>query len=262
MIGQHRSNARNSLIELVVSIPRGVKLFLCFAILFCFEAHAQRVRIHLQHEFGSAALRRDSVEYRNALGQSLRISRFRYYLSQPTLRAEQAESEICGQSYLVDDEDTSSLVITLQPRHTKALRYLDLIIGVDSIHNTSGLQEGALDPINGMFWAWNTGYIFHKLEGKSPASPEKGGLFEFHVGGSSAPAQCIRHVRIDLGKTFQLHSQTTLDITLAVDVAKILSGVHTIDLAKLWSVTDARNAELVADNYSSMIHLIDVHAAP
>ena len=38
-------------------------------------------------------------------------------------------------------------------------------IGVDAARNTEGAQDGALDLVNGMFWSWNTGYIFMKMEG-------------------------------------------------------------------------------------------------
>ena len=45
---------------------------------------------------------------------------------------------------------------------------LSFLLGVDSMHNVSGAQTGALDPANDMFWTWNSGYVMAKMEGASP----------------------------------------------------------------------------------------------
>ncbi len=39
-------------------------------------------------------------------------------------------------------------------------------MGVDSIKNYSGAQAGELDPIYGMLWDWNSGYVYYKHEGE------------------------------------------------------------------------------------------------
>jgi hypothetical protein len=54
-----------------------------------------------------------------------------------------------------------------------------LTMGVDSARNVSGAQEGALDPANGMFWSWTSGYIMIKAEGLSPQGA--GGSFTYHL---------------------------------------------------------------------------------
>ncbi|MGY6560912.1 MAG: MbnP family protein [Luteibaculaceae bacterium] len=66
-----------------------------------------------------------------------------------------------------------------------AVRYF---IGVDSTRNVSGAQVGALDPASptgaqGMFWNWNTGYIFVRAEGNSPQSGRADNGFTYHIGG-------------------------------------------------------------------------------
>ena len=42
---------------------------------------------------------------------------------------------------------------------------LKFMLGVDSLRNSTGVQDGYLDPSHGMIWDWNTGYIFFKHEG-------------------------------------------------------------------------------------------------
>ncbi|MFN4989972.1 MAG: MbnP family protein, partial [Ignavibacteria bacterium] len=39
-----------------------------------------------------------------------------------------------------------------------------LCFGLDSIDNVNTSFEGALDPIHGMFWTWNSGYVNCKIE--------------------------------------------------------------------------------------------------
>jgi hypothetical protein len=56
-------------------------------------------------------------------------------------------------------------------------------LGVDSIRNVSGIQTGALDPLKGMFWTWNSGYVMAKLEGSSESSNSAGNRFTYHIGG-------------------------------------------------------------------------------
>jgi hypothetical protein len=65
-------------------------------------------------------------------------------------------------------------------------------IGVDSARCTADLSKrtGVLDPAKGgegMYWAWNSGYIFMKIEGTSPSvarsQGQPNGEFFFHIGG-------------------------------------------------------------------------------
>ena len=65
------------------------------------------------------------------------------------------------------NEKNAILLGMSQPtKHLLANAPFDLYLGVDSVLNYNGVHEGALDPINGMYWTWQTGYIHCKLEGK------------------------------------------------------------------------------------------------
>lgn len=57
--------------------------------------------------------------------------------------------------------------------------------GTDSLTNVSGNIDGPLDPINGMYWAWNSGYINFKLEGYWGTHYDQ--PIEFHIGGYRKP---------------------------------------------------------------------------
>ena len=60
-------------------------------------------------------------------------------------------------------------------------------LGLDSSKNVSGELENAYDPLLGMYWAWNTGYINLKIMGESSTVPTNSHEFEFHLGGYRSP---------------------------------------------------------------------------
>ena len=135
---------------------------------------------------------------------------------------------------------------------------ISFIIGVDSLHNCSGAQAGALDPVNAMFWTWNTGYIFLKLEGKSPASKSPGNIFEYHIGGYKQPTNCIRQVSLAFKAPLKLNSShLEVELHIKADAAEVLKTPTTIDISQLSSVTDFHNATTIADNYADMFSVIN-----
>ncbi|MEO6302783.1 MAG: MbnP family protein, partial [Bacteroidia bacterium] len=127
---------------------------------------------------------------------------------------------------------------------------------VDSFHNCSGAQSGALDPVNAMYWAWNTGYIFLKLEGASKFSKSPGNFFEYHIGGYKQPNNNIRKVSFTFDPPIKTEQQKPQALNFKVNVLELLKTPTAIDFEKFSSITDLRNANTVADNYSDMFELI------
>lgn len=62
---------------------------------------------------------------------------------------------------------------------TSAL-YIKFTIGLPDTVLQSGIGEGVLDPLNGMFWTWQTGYVFVKCE--AVFNQQK---YSYHIGGMS-----------------------------------------------------------------------------
>ncbi|MGZ4061011.1 MAG: MbnP family protein, partial [Bacteroidia bacterium] len=155
--------------------------------------------IDLTNYVGNDLLQLDTVNYKNDLGQLFTISKFKYYISNIHLIKSDGKEFISPDYFLVNEEEEQSKKIIL---NLSAAEYssINFIIGVDSVHNCSGAQSGALDPANAMFWAWNSGYIFLKLEGKAPESKSPGHIFEYHIGGYKNPTNCIRTVSLNFNK--------------------------------------------------------------
>lgn len=77
--------------------------------------------------------------------------------------------------HLVDFSEVETLSIELDEANHKSCSYF---LGVDSLTNSSGAHGGDLDPANGMYWSWQSGYINFKIEGFLNDQE-----FTFHLGG-------------------------------------------------------------------------------
>jgi len=99
---------------------------------------------------------------------------------------------------LLDASVPSSMSLNLNIPEELNYDQLRFMIGIDSITSVSGAMGGDLDPTRGMYWAWNSGYIHFKLEGKSIESSANDNSFEFHLGGYSRPLETYRWVYLDM----------------------------------------------------------------
>lgn len=170
-------------------------LLLIIALLFQFFVFGQdsnRIQLKplfnsLPFELGKTYNQNDSIWFQ--------ISTCRFYLSNLSFYKDGKLKEKTNEFYLLDLDEPSSLLINLQNNEFDQISFS---IGIDSITNVAGILDGALDPINGMYWAWNSGYINFKLEGTSSESTEKNKSFEFHLGGYLAPYQTIQTVNLPI----------------------------------------------------------------
>ncbi|MBA2613845.1 MAG: hypothetical protein H0U95_17920 [Bacteroidetes bacterium] len=214
------------------------------------------LQLNFGHYIGDQKLVLDSVMFKNELGQNFTVSKFKYYVSNFHFKSSSGKDIFINETFLINEDEEESKKIILNKLPAGNYTSFDFILGVDSLHNCSGAQSGALDPVNAMFWAWNTGYIFLKLEGFAPNSLSPGKFFEYHIGGYKQPSNCIRKISIALGKEVKTDAAITKEIKLKVNILEILKTPTTIDFSKLSSVTDHKNATLVADNYSDMFKLM------
>ncbi len=85
-----------------------------------------------------------------------------------------------GDAWLLDLADSASLQRQVYAR--KVDFAVLLWFGVDSLLQRGGVMDGDLDPVHGMYWTWQSGYIQFKLEGllRDSAGERK---LELHLGG-------------------------------------------------------------------------------
>lgn len=212
-----------------------------------------KVKLEFFNVAGESNLNLNNQWYTNANGDSFTVSRFNYYISNVSLKSTSGATYTEDNSYhLVQQEDASSTSFDMTGVPEGNYTSITFTIGVDSLHNVSGAQSGALDPVNGMFWSWNTGYIMLKFEGNSPKSTEPDGKLMFHCGGFSGANSVLRTVTLNFPSAIQVGSSTP-HVHLQADVLQLFNSPNKIDFSKLMIIhmpgTDAKN---IADNYANM----------
>ena len=95
-------------------------------------------------------------------------------------------------------------------------------LGIDSAVQVQGVMEGDLDPSNGMYWTWQSGYIHLKLEGNISAESGKTRNFQFHIGGYRFPNNTCRVIGLpylrDLKVGMELLSLLDPSVTTPVEI--------------------------------------------
>ncbi len=242
-------------------LKKNISIILFIAVLmaamsFINASEKSKLSIQFHHMVGSKLLKLDSVFYENELNQSFTISKFKYYIGNIQLKKKNGTSFNYNTYFLVNEEEELSKQIELNNIPDGEYNSIRFILGVDSSHNCSGIQTGALDPINAMFWAWNTGYIFLKLDGSSPASNSPKNIFEFHIGGYKQPNNCIREINLNFSNPLIISSTNKSTIHIKTDVIEIFKTPISIDLSKISSVTNHQYSTTIANNYADMFSLI------
>lgn len=221
------------------------------------------VALEFEQTVGTAPLTLSTQTYSTPAGDQFKVTTFRQYLSNVKFTMGDGTSYAVPDSYyLVDAAMSNSLHIDIKDVPVGDYTGVTFTIGVDSVHNVSGAQQGALDPNNSMFWTWNSGYIYTKMEGYS-AQSSTGGL-SFHIGGFKSPNSTIRTVSpaFPAGTKLLVRSDHSPEIHFNVNVLKMFTGVNTIRFANLSSIGAAgANAVLIANNYAAgMFSVEHIHA--
>lgn len=234
-------------------------LILNAEIVYSQKSKSNTFEINFSHYVGNEILKLDSVIYKNALNQAFILTKFKYYIANIALSRKAGKTIIYNNYYLIDEEKPSSKNIVLENLPNGEYDSIHFTIGVDSIANCKGAQSGALDPINGMFWTWNTGYIFMKLEGTSELSTAPNALLEYHIGGYKKPHNCIRITSLPFLKPLIISNNSKNYIEIKTDILEILKTPVSIDFTTLSTVTDFNNSAKIADNYSDMFSILKIN---
>lgn len=202
---------------------------------------------------GQRVLLRDPT-YVNPFGEQYTINKLRYYVSHISLSSA-SDNYTFTQTYLINQakEDSRRIQLELPAGTYNGIHFL---LGVDSLHNVSGAQTGALDPTKDMFWTWNTGYVMLKMEGQSPASPLVNHKYEFHTGGFSGPWSVLQHINLDFKNPLSLPGGQTIQLIINADINDLWEGAHSINIAEHANITaPGKLAQSLSENYARMFSL-------
>lgn len=254
------------------------KLFSIAIVLFLFltsckkdslQAYNSNVKSSLSIEFdnvvGGADLELNNSTYTNSSNEQFSLTMFKYFISNIVLTKIDGTKYIVPQDssyFLIDEANDESLDPTiLVPEGEYST--IDFVLGVDSLRNTKDISQrsGVLDPTgiaSDMYWSWNSGYIFFKMEGVSPASLEVDNVFHYHIGlfgGYTTPTlNNLKNISINLMNrgVAKVKTGESPNIHLLVDALKIFNGQTNISIASHPLVMGSPFSAQVANNYASM----------
>lgn len=212
--------------------------------------------------FGDSVLVFNNKTYITQNGDSVNISTFKYYISNIQLIKTDNSTYTVPESYLLVNHNASGSMASFTLSNIPVGQYkgIKMLIGVDSARNVSGAQTDALDPSNGMFWSWSTGYIMMKLEGTSPQVGWTSKTFQFHIGGFSGTYNVLKWINPSFNlATADVSSSVTPEIHFKTDISEIFKTPNTINLATTFQVTTGPFAKMMADNYADMITVEHIH---
>ncbi|HMT71271.1 MAG TPA: hypothetical protein PKD16_13985, partial [Saprospiraceae bacterium] len=94
---------------------------------------------------------------------TITVSNLKFYIS--NLAAYNADSlvfELYKKHHLFDLSQVKTHHLTEKLPSNVRFDKIGFYVGVDSLTNVSGAIAGDLDPTNGMYWTWQSGYINFK----------------------------------------------------------------------------------------------------
>ncbi len=189
-------------------------IFLLFLIFFSMRLTAQQKRtIQFIPIFNGAPLKLDTEYY--TAKDTILIETLKFYLSEIQFCKDNVVLDRLEKKYhLLDLMHPTSLILKHKSKNDfSSIRFK---IGVDSTTNVSGAFGEDLDPTNGMYWTWQSGFINFKLEGRSRQSPARQHRFQLHIGGYKAPFNTLQEVELKTSKK---------KIILSIDIENLLTDV-------------------------------------
>ncbi len=181
---------------------------------------------------------------------TLEIDVLRFYISNIKLHFSDETTFSEPNSYhLIDIENPNSLRIPIAKNSGKAISKVSFSIGIDSLASVSGAMSGDLDPTKGMYWAWQSGFINMKIEGKSSSCKTRKNAFQFHLGGYMKPNYAIRTIEL---KPINSNLEINMDVAelfksikLAENNSIMIPGEKAMELADkavgMFSVNNTEN---------------------
>ncbi len=187
----------------------------CFQFLFAqTEKDSLFLKVNLKYGNHSLELNKKYI----SKNDTLEISLIKFYLSGIEIEYNNKTTFIKKNSYhLIDGEKHETLKIPICKKNNLAISKIKFNIGIDSLASVSGANAGDLDLQNGMYWAWQSGYINMKIEGKSNSCKTRKNKFQFHVGGYLKPNYALRKINF----SGNIHD----NINLAVDLSQIFDFI-------------------------------------
>ena len=168
-----------------------MKLLCITFLVFSFTSYAQQREVNLHFD---AELNGETIQA--GLKNQQSISMLKMYLSDILLIYSDGSVQKDKQkAHLLDWDTENTLDFSIPTEFNTTIASIEFRLGIDSLTNVSGVYGGDLDPTNGMYWSWQSGYINLKIEGEF-----NGNTYECHLGGYANDNRSDKMVSLRLDK--------------------------------------------------------------
>jgi hypothetical protein len=180
------------------------------------QENKENFALKFKIKYGNESLIQNK-KYISLLKDTLQFETFRFYVSNLKFILNDNSEIVEDNSYhLIDIDEPSSQLISISKKSNKQIKRVVFSLGIDSTASVSGALSGDLDPTKGMYWAWQSGYINFKIEGKSSSCKTRNNAFQFHVGGYLKPNYAIR--------TIELNTKNS-NFEVVIDLAQLFNQI-------------------------------------
>ncbi len=189
--------------------------------------------------------------YLNFFADSFTVRRFNYYISNVKLKRVDGFVYSEPESYHLNKHIDHKDNFTLSNVPEGTYNAIEFLIGVDSLRNVSGAQTGDLAVSEQMFWEWNTGYIFFKLEGACKTADPNREDFAVHIGGFSGRDNAIQKCTFALLNPIVAEKGKKSQVYFQVNMEEIFKNPQNLDIETIMN-GGGSILKTVASNYNDM----------
>ena len=224
--------------------------YIFILVMFCFISNAQSkidsLGINFKLKFNKEVLVFNK-QYITSNKDTLVFENFKCYIS--SIQIHYTDNTIFSQKdsyHLLDFENKNSFYIPITKTNEKIISKVTFNIGIDSLTNTAGALSGDLDPVNGMYWAWQSGYINMKIEGKSSSCNTRKNEFHFHIGGYLPPYNALRKIEL-------IYDKKATQINIGIDLNNFFTNIKLTDTNSV--MIPGKQAMQLADYSKSLFYI-------
>lgn len=259
-------------------------LFLALSIVSCKKTEINKsdtpqnvgsIKLQFDNRIGGSQLSMNDTWYTNANGDSMKFTTVKYFVSNFIFTRDDDSLIVIPKDscyFLISEAVDSTQKVIIRNVPYGNYKKVSFIIGVDSAKSCSPITErtGSLSTAGGMtagmYWQWNSGYIFVKVEGVSPQSTNIDKSFKYHIGlfgGYLTPTiNNIKKVALDVpsGGTINVLNKTTIPtVHMNVDIMQVFNGDTNININANSEIMVSTLSAFVANNYKNMFTIDHVH---
>jgi hypothetical protein len=230
---------------------QNLKLFLKSVILIlnlnAFSQENKTICVNFIPLFNNKPLSLGQDYYSNSEKENITFSVFKFYATHfEFYKNGKLVHSLKNSSFLIDVAETKSLKRNLVVPNNCDFDELKFYLGIEDAVNYNGIGSGDLDPSKDMYWAWQSGYINLKLEGKCKVISSNGNAFQFHLGGFLDSFSCFQTISLKtINNSNNINIYTDIDLLLEKISLKSISTI----------MSPGQNAVMLSKKASSIFHL-------